>query len=125
MPWTVLFQDDFAEEFSTFDSEVRKELRAMVGHLAEFGPQAKRPQVDTLKGSKIANLKEFRFNADDGVWRVAFAFDAKRRAIVLAAGDKSGVSSDAFYKRLIKTAEKRMAKFEAAQKAAKEARKKK
>jgi hypothetical protein len=116
MPWTVLFQDDFAEEFATFDEDVRLEMRAMVGHLAAFGPAAKRPRVDTLKGSKLANLKELRFSASGGVWRVAFAFDAKRRAIVLAAGDKSGTSSDAFYKRLIKTAEKRMAKYEAAQK---------
>ncbi len=112
----MLFQEDFAAEFAEFEEPVQLELRAMVGHLAKFGPTAKRPQVDTLKGSKIANLKEFRFSASGGVWRVAFAFDVKRRAIVLAAGDKSGVSSAAFYKRLIKTAEKRMAKFEAAQK---------
>ena len=115
MPWTVLFQEDFAAEFATFDEDARVEMRAMAGHLAMFGPGAKRPQVDTLKGTKIANLKEFRFNAANGVWRVAFAFDAKRRAIILAAGDKSGTSSDAFYKRLIKTAERRMAKFETAQ----------
>ena len=124
MAWTVLFQDDFAEEFAAFDKEVRKELRAMAGHLAAFGPHAKRPQVDTLKGSRIANLKEFRFDANDGVWRVAFAFDTKRRAIVLAAGDKSGTGSQAFYKRLIRTAEARMAKFAAAQKAAEDASKK-
>jgi hypothetical protein len=118
MPWTVLFQNDFAEEFATFDEEVRVEMRAMVGHLARLGPAAKRPQVDTLKGSKLSNLKEFRFTAADSAWRVAFAFDNKRQAIVLAAGSKSGTSSDAFYKRLIKTAEKRMAKFTAAQKEA-------
>ena len=115
MSWTVLFQDDFFAEFEGFSTEVRGELTAMVKHLEQFGPLAKRPQVDTLKGSKIANLKEFRFSADDGVWRVAFAFDPKRRAIVLAAATKSGVSSAAFYKALIALAEKRMAKFLAAQ----------
>lgn len=70
-------------------------------------------------------MKEFRFDAADGVWRVAFAFDRKRRGIVLAAGDKSGHSSDAFYERLIKLAESRMAKYDAAQKAAAEKSKKK
>ena len=40
--------------------DVRIKLIAMVEHLERFGPQAKRPQVDTLKGSKIANLKERR-----------------------------------------------------------------
>jgi hypothetical protein len=36
--------------------------------------------VDTLKGSMHANMKELRFDAAGGVWRVAFAFDAKRKA---------------------------------------------
>ncbi len=72
-----------------------------------FGPEARRPRVDTLKGSKHANMKELRFDADDGVWRVAFAFDPLRRAVILAAGDKSGGSEAKFYKKLIKTADER------------------
>ena len=36
-------------------------------------------------------MKELRFDAADGVWRVAFAFDPRRHAILLVAGDKSGV----------------------------------
>ena len=116
--WTVLFQDDFFEEFQALSEPVQTELFAMVEHLERFGPTARRPQVDTLKGAKLANLKEFRFNAGGGVWRVAFAFDPKRRAIVLAAGDKSGVASAAFYRSLIALAEKRMAKFMAVQKEA-------
>ncbi len=51
-----------------------------------------RPRVDTLKGARHANLKELRFEASDGVWRVALAFDPRRRGILLAAGDKSGGS---------------------------------
>jgi hypothetical protein len=38
-------------------------------------------------------MKELRFDAADGVWRVAFAFDPNRKAILLVAGDKSGVSA--------------------------------
>jgi len=52
-------------------------------------------------------MKELRFNADDGAWRVAFAFDLKRRAILLVAGDKSGVSKDKFYRALLETADHR------------------
>ena len=63
--------------------------------LAEFGPQLGRPYVDTLKGSKHANMKEIRFSAADGEWRAAFAFDPERNAIVLVAGDKSGVAKSA------------------------------
>jgi hypothetical protein len=45
------------------------------------------PLVDTLKGSRYDNFQELRFSAG-GIWRFIFAFDPKRRAIVLAAMDK-------------------------------------
>jgi len=63
--------------------------------------------VDTLNGSCHVNMKELRFSAADGVWRVAFAFDTKRKAILLVAGDKSGVSQKAFYRHLIIKADDR------------------
>jgi hypothetical protein len=63
--------------------------------------------VDTLNGSHYANMKELRFRADGGVWRVAFAFDPQRNAVLLVAGDKSGVNEKTFYKRLIGKADKR------------------
>jgi len=52
-------------------------------------------------------MKELRFDADDGVWRVAFAFDPNRKAILLAVGDKSGGNSKKFYRQLITKADKR------------------
>jgi hypothetical protein len=52
-------------------------------------------------------MDQLCFRADGGVWRVAFAFDPRRNAILLIAGDKSGVSETMFYKRLIDKADKR------------------
>jgi len=52
-------------------------------------------------------MKELHFRADNGAWRVAFAFDLQRRAILLVGGDKSGVSQDKFYRNLIETADHR------------------
>jgi hypothetical protein len=66
-----------------------------------------RPRVDTLNGSRHANMKELRFSAADGEWRVAFAFDRGREAILLVAGDKSGGSEKRFYRELIKKADER------------------
>lgn len=65
--------------------------------------------MDILNGSRHANMKELRFSAADGEWRVAFAFDAKRKAILLVAGDKSGVSEQRFYRTLIHKADDRFA----------------
>jgi hypothetical protein len=52
-------------------------------------------------------MKELRFRANRGVWRVAFVFDPQRNAILLVAGDKSGVGEKMFYNRLIEKADKR------------------
>lgn len=107
MKWIVELGDAFEAEFADLPSDVQDELLARTRLLQQFGPQLGRPTVDTLKGSKHANMKELRFNAADGVWRAAFAFDPKRRAIVLVAGDKSGGSEKHFYRQLIDKADAR------------------
>jgi hypothetical protein len=86
---------------------VQDELLAQARVIEHFGPSAGRPRVDTLNGSRHSNMKELRFDADDGVWRVAFAFDPRRRAVLLVAGDKSGGSEKRFYSRLISKADQR------------------
>lgn len=53
-------------------------------------------------------MKELRFDAEGGVWRVAFAFDPGREAIVLVAGDKRGLSQGRFYKQRIERADRRL-----------------
>ena len=78
-----------------------------VGMLEHSGPELGRPLADTLKGSRHPNMKELRFNWDKEVWRIAFAFDPKRRAILLTAGDKSGADQKRFYKKLIAKADER------------------
>jgi hypothetical protein len=107
MQWTVIFHDEFEPEFDELPTAVQDELYAEAGFVERFGPETGRPHVDTLKGSDYANMKELRFEAADGEWRVAFAFDPKRRAILLIAGDKTGVSEKKFYKRLIAKADAR------------------
>ncbi len=107
MAWTVRFCDEFDAEFPGLSKEVRHVLMAHAKLLEQFGPTLGRPYVDTLKGSKHANMKELRFDADDGVWRVAFAFDPQREAILLIAGDKAGVPERRFYRQLIAKADDR------------------
>ena len=107
MEWAVRFAAEFEPEFLGLGAAVRVELLAQLTLLRRFGPQLGRPRVDTLKGSKHANMKELRFDADGGVWRVAFAFDPQRKAILLVAGDKSGGSEARFYRGLIAKADRR------------------
>jgi hypothetical protein len=106
----VLFFPAFDAEFGDLPPEVQDELLAHAKLLEEFGPTLGRPRADTLNGSRYANMKELRFAAADGVWRVAFAFDPKRRGILLVAGDKSGGSEKRFYQQLIRKADDRFDK---------------
>jgi hypothetical protein len=106
MSWSVDFHPRVQGRIRTVRGRCRTNCAALAP-LREFGPDLGRPDVDTLKDSRYANMKELRFKADGGVWRVAFAFDPRRNAILLVAGDKSGVSEPKFYKRLIDKADKR------------------
>ncbi|MBT3332802.1 MAG: addiction module toxin RelE [Rhodospirillaceae bacterium] len=107
MHWNVSLGDEFDPKFDDLPEGVQDKLIAMMNLLQQFGPELARPNVDTLNGSKHAKMKELRFSADDGVWRAAFAFDPKRKAIVLICGDKQGKNEKAFYKTLIRKADKR------------------
>lgn len=111
MKWTVKFYSKFEEEFEKLNQQVQDELLAHAILLEKFGPQLGRPWVDTLKGSKHANMKELRFKASNGVWRVSFAYDPKRQAILLVAGNKAGTSESRFYKELIRKADERFTDY--------------
>jgi hypothetical protein len=108
MSWIVDFHPEYEPEFDSLDPDLQDEILAYAGKLEAFGPELGRPHADTLSGTKkYKNLKELRFNFGDGVWRVAYAFDPERKAVLLVGGDKSGQSQKKFYKALIAKAEKR------------------
>jgi hypothetical protein len=108
LSWVVEIGDEFAPEFDTLHEDVQTEILALSRLLQRFGPQLGRPRVDTLRGSHHPNMKELRFSAAGGEWRVAFAFDPRRRAILLAAGNKSGIRERRFYRELIRKADDRL-----------------
>ena len=107
MPWTVSFAEEFEPEFDELPQEVQDAILARALLLEREGPSLGRPHADTLTGSKHANMKELRCSAADGVWRVAFAFDPGRQALLLTARDTSGGSEKRFYKQLIARADER------------------
>jgi hypothetical protein len=105
MAWNVYLHPKFEKDFAEFSESVQDEIVVLSDLLEEFGPLLSRPWADTLKGSFYANMKELRFKADNGVWRVAFAFDPEQSAILLIAGDKAGTNERRFYRSLIKKAD--------------------
>ena len=107
MTWRVQIAEEFEPEFFALQQEVQDTILTLTRLLRQFGPQLGRPQVDTLNGSRHANMKEMRLSAAGGEWRVAFAFDPARRAMLLVAGDKSGGGERRFYRALIRKADER------------------
>jgi hypothetical protein len=96
MKWEVEFDQRFEAEFDVLTQAVQNELLAQARLIEQFGPTLGRPTVDTLNGSAHANMKELRFYVDNGVWRIAFAFDPQRKAILLVGRNKSGVNERRF-----------------------------
>lgn len=103
--WNIATTDTFDEWFVELPSTEQSEVIAKVELLKLRGLNLGRPHADTLSGSKYRNLKELRADTQNQIMRIVFAFDPKRTAILLVAGNKQGISSRQFYKRLIAKAE--------------------
>ncbi len=103
--WKVGTTDDFDGWFIALDASAQAEVIAKVELLKILGPRLGRPHADTLNGSRHANMKELRADTKDKVMRIAFAFDPNREAILLAAGNKTGVSQKRFYRQLLARAD--------------------
>lgn len=108
MSWTVLEHPEFSAELRTMPAYIVDKLAEAVLMLEVAGPQLGRPLVDTLKGARHGNMKELRLSA---VWRVAFAFDADRSAVILVGGSKAGVNQKRFYRELISVADRRFGEW--------------
>ncbi|MGL4609543.1 MAG: type II toxin-antitoxin system RelE/ParE family toxin [Trueperaceae bacterium] len=104
MTYTVNTSDEFADWFDEQDEALQDSITAMVSLLIEHGPNLRRPYADTLKGSKLSNLKELRVQHKGDPYRILFAFDPEREALLLVGGDKTG--DKRWYDKMIPLAEK-------------------
>lgn len=107
MAWEVIFHPAFEAEVLDLPMDVQDEIADKVDRLIQRGPSLGRPYADTLRGSRYANMKELRLSLRRSAWRVAFAFDPMRRAVLLLAGNKKGENERQFYWRLIREADAR------------------
>jgi hypothetical protein len=90
MEWDVQFDEDFAAWLLGQEADLRNAIIAHANLLRERGPQLGRPFVDTLEGSDFPNMKELRVQFRGDPWRILFAFDPDRAAILLVGGNKRG-----------------------------------
>ena len=101
--WEVEYTDEFGEWWNQLDAREQESIAAGVELLRQLGPHLPRPHADTLKGSRHSNMKELRTQCEGRPLRTLFAFDPRRRAILLIGGDKSG--DNRFYENMIPLAD--------------------
>jgi hypothetical protein len=108
MEWIIIFHPAFRDWLYEQSEDVQDSILAGLGLLKQEGPLLGRPYVDTLQGSQYPNLKELRVQHAGEPWRILFAFDPIRQAIVLVGGNKTGDKQ--WYKKNIPIAEERFTK---------------
>ena len=90
MPYVVNVSTVFEDWFKNLEEDLQDSIAFSVGILEEHGHQLGRPHVDTLSGSTLNNLKELRVQHAGEPYRILFAFDPKREALLLIGGNKAG-----------------------------------
>ena len=98
----VEFTDEFEVWWEQLDASEQKSCQLVIELLTLEGPLLGRPHADTMKGSRFPNLKELRVQHAGRPYRIFFAFDPRRVALLLLGGVKANKS---FYKDYLPRAE--------------------
>ncbi len=90
MEWEVEFTDEFSKWWDGLTEAEQVDVNAKVILLQKIGPSLPRPHADLVHSSRHPNMKELRIQHSGRPYRVLFAFDPRRCAILLIGGDKTG-----------------------------------
>ena len=90
MEWDVEFTDEFEEWWNGLAIEEQENVSASVILLQRFGPNLRFPHSSSVESSEYSHMRELRVQHAGRPYRVLYAFDPKRAAILLIGGDKTG-----------------------------------
>jgi len=85
--WEVTSTNEVKQWYASLDPEAKVRVSASVNRLRQIGPMLGRPTADRVHASHHHRMKELR--SIGGHLRVLFAFDDRRRAVLLLGGDKT------------------------------------
>jgi len=103
MEWEVEFTREFEDWWNGLSEAEQVDVNAKVILLQKLGPSLPRPHADLIHSSRHANMKELRVQHSGRPYRVLFAFDPRRCAILLIGGDKTG--NDRWYEEFVPVAD--------------------
>jgi hypothetical protein len=103
LAWNVEYTDELGTWWATLDEAAQDDIVAMVALLEARGPQLPFPYSSMITGSRHGHMRELRVQSRGEPFRVFYAFDPRRTAILLIGGNKSG--NDRFYEQMIPVAD--------------------
>ena len=101
--WTIDRTEEVSEWIRELDDNAKEAIFKSLLILREIGPSLGRPYVDSIKESRHKNMKELRIQNRQRLFRILFAFDPDRNAILLVGGEKRG--DKRFYQKMIPLAD--------------------
>lgn len=104
MSWEIEYTDEFEQWWETLSIEEQTSIAASVELLEDFGTNLKFPHSSGINGSKHDRMRELRTQHQGRPYRTLYAFDPRRTAILLIAGDKTG--NDRWYEINVAIADK-------------------
>lgn len=102
--WEVEYTNEFGEWWDTLDQAEQIDLTASVGLLEELGPNLRFPHSSNIEGSKYKHMRELRIQHHGKPYRILYAFNPRRCAILLIGGNKVGKNQ--WYEKYIPIADK-------------------
>jgi hypothetical protein len=103
MEWDVEYTHDFGAWWNTLSADEQVSVAASVGLLEEMGPSLPFPHSSGIRGSRHSHMRELRVQHAGRPYRVLYAFDPRRTAILLLGGDKTG--NDRWYREFVPRAD--------------------
>ena len=104
MSWEIEYTDEFGDWWNDLVESEQEAVRASVKLLGEFGPNLRFPHSSGINDSRHGHMRELRIQKSGRPYRVLYAFDPRRCAILLIGGDKTG--NDRWYIENISVADK-------------------
>lgn len=90
MAYEVEYTDEFEQWWLTLDAKTQVSIDASVTLLTEKGPNLPFPYSSGVKGSRYQHMRELRVQHQGNPYRILYAFDPRRVAILLLGGNKVG-----------------------------------
>lgn len=90
MAYEVEVADEWLAWFEELTTEEQDEVAASIGLLEAKGPHLPFPYSSGVASSRHARMRELRSQVHGHPFRTLYAFDPRRVAILLIAGDKTG-----------------------------------